>query len=85
MSGCAGLRADLVEVEQFHVGVLPDEARRLPGHEPDLGLCLGQRGENVQPRLYAALVVQEPVQFRRPPQVSIEDGVDKVGTHTRPP
>ena len=70
MAGGAGLLGHLSEVEQFGIGMLPDRACGVGGNEADVSLRFGQRGQDIQPGLYAPFVIQQAMHLRRGPQMA---------------
>ena len=71
--------ADQAQVQPRHVGVIADRPRRGGRDQADIGLRLGQRGQDVQPRLSPALVGEQRGHLRCRPQVAVDPRVRGVG------
>jgi hypothetical protein len=59
-----------VQVDQPDVGVRPDRLGSGWRYQPDVGLGLGQRGQDLQPRLRAFLVGEQRGGLWRGPEVA---------------
>ena len=58
-----------------------DVGRCFLRNQIDLGLALGERGEDAEPGASARLVVEERTCFRRTPGAAIDEGVRNMARH----